>query len=92
MASRRGSSAVISGDTILDTVTDILEMTEGPASPSEIAEIGLDEGLLRVPRGRTKSYLVQLLQSQLYNNAHYSTTPIVRRTTYGRYKALSRQA
>lgn len=90
MASKRNSSAVVSKDTILETVRDILGMTDGPASPIEIAEIGLEEGLLRVPRGRTKSYLIQLLQSQLYNNAHYASMPIVRRTTYGRYKALSR--
>lgn len=58
-----------------------------PLSPHEIAEIGKEKNLLRVPRGRTNGYLSQLIQSRLYNNSAYSDSPLVQRTSPGKYKA-----
>lgn len=83
------SKAVILGDqTILEAVVDILRDEGNRAmSPSEIANVGVTYGYLQVPRGRTKSYLNQLIQSQLYNNFAYARKKFVTRTSPGKYKA-----
>lgn len=87
MASKR-SSAVTRRQTILETAVEIIASSGNePMAPVEIAEEAISRGLMRIPRGRTHGYLSQLLQSTLYDNAHYAHKPSVYRTTYGRYKA-----
>lgn len=84
------SPAVARGDTIIGAATKIIRKNRGAMSPSEVAAAGLKSGALMVPRGRTKSYLNQLLQSSLYNNANYSPNPVVARTSRGSYRTRSR--
>ena len=97
MASRRksntgnASSAVLmQGHTILSTAIVIMgENSNEGLSPRQIAEYGVENSLLRVPRGRTASYLNQLVQSSLYNSV-LSGEPLVYRTAHGNYKANRR--
>ena len=86
---RTKSSAVVKkGRTILETAIEILAREGNHAlSPHEIASKGQRHRLLRIPRGRTKAYLNQLLQSELYNNFAYSPKPLVFRVTLGKYRA-----
>lgn len=87
MASRN-SSAVVFGGTIVETAVMILaDNGNKPLSPKEIAEKGVEEGWLRVPRGRTRTYLSQLIQSSLYDNFAYAAKKFVSRPTSGKYKA-----
>lgn len=82
------SSAVKTGQTILATAVELLAIGGNkPRSPKQIADIGLEEGYLQVPRGRTRQYLNQLLQSALFNNSKYASSAMVTRTSPGRYKA-----
>lgn len=81
------SSAVLKNSTILRVATTILRRARHPIGPSEIAERGKRSKLLRVPRGRTRGYLSQLLQSVLYNDSHYRRHPLVSRPRIGKYKA-----
>jgi len=87
MASRRSNRVISTAvtnprKTILETALTILSQTGNQAmSPQDIAAIGQATGLLRVPRGRTKTYLGQLLQSAMYGN------PLVSRVGRGKYKA-----
>jgi hypothetical protein len=90
MASKRkASTAVTRGNaTLINTaIRVLLDVGNQPLTPAEIAEIGKAKNLLRVPRGRTRGYLGQLLQSSLYNNSAYSVRPVVVRTGRGKYKA-----
>lgn len=81
-----GSSAVVGGETILATVIKILSYNGNTSlSPREIADKGIEYRMLQVPRGRTQTYLSQLVQSSLYNSV-LSVKPLVYRTSPGRYK------
>lgn len=86
MGRKSESSAVRRGSTIVDTAVAILAARGASLGPSEIAEFGLRGGLLRVPRGRTRSYLTQLLQSALHNDAEYASEPRVYRPADGKYR------
>ena len=81
------SSAVLKNATILRVATMILRRARRPIGPSEVAERGKKSKLLRVPRGRTRGYLSQLVQSILYNDSHYRRHPLVSRPRIGQYKA-----
>ena len=83
----RTQSTVVTekGLTILDVAEEVLEAAQGPLSPSEIADEGLEMGLFQVPRFRTKSYLTQRIQTTLHNNAEYSADPRFRRPKKGKY-------
>jgi len=77
--------------TILGTaVRIILGNGNRPLAPEDIAVRGVQTGSLRIPRGRTRGYLSQLLQSTLYDDAHYAKWPLVRRVATGLYKAKAR--
>lgn len=84
------STAVVrENQTILETAVRIIGSSGNIAmTPSEIAQVGVMRGILRVPRGRTFGYVTQLLQSQLYNNYAYSVFPVVDRTSKGMYVAF----
>lgn len=95
MASRRrngstsGSSAVTGSGTILSTAIRVLSYSGNRGmSPREIAKVGVDYALLQVPRGRTQTYLNQLVQSAMYNSV-LSDKPLVYRPSPGKYKASS---
>ena len=62
----------------MDVAVDILDDVGESLSPSEIAEEGLALGYLKIPRGRTRSYLNQILQSTLHNDAEYAQHPSVK--------------
>lgn len=83
---KRRSSSVLKDMTILRTAAAILKRARKPIGPSEIAERGKRVKLLRVPRGRTRAYLSQLIQSVLYNDSHYRRKPIVARPRIGLYR------
>lgn len=76
------------GFTILDAVEEILDFSDGPLGPKEIAERGIEVGLFQVPRFRTKSYLTQIIQSSLHDNAAYSPWPRFRRPKKGKYSLI----
>jgi hypothetical protein len=86
----RTSTAVVRGNqTILQTAVKVMLSSGNIAlTPSEIAQIGVIKGVLRVPRGRTSGYLTQLLQSELYNNYAYSVNPVVDRVSWGMYEVI----
>jgi hypothetical protein len=88
MASRRSSTALTrSGKTILGTAVNILRAARNePLSPRDIAEVGMEAGLMRIPRGRTTSYLSQIIQSTLYDNSEYSANPKVERVGRAQYR------
>jgi hypothetical protein len=46
--------------------------------------------MLRIPRGKNKGYLSQILQSTLYGNAYYSKRHAVRHNGHGQYKPVAR--
>jgi hypothetical protein len=86
------STALTSNGTLLDTAARIIKRNgNSPMSPAEIAVRGVAQGLLRVPRGRTRTYLSQLVQSTLYNESAYGADPAVFRTSRGQYKVRSRR-
>ncbi len=93
MASKRRTSTAVKGKTTLinTAIRVLLHAGNQPLTPAEIAELGKASNLLRVPRGRTKGYLGQLLQSSLYNNSQYSPKPVVVRAGNGKYKAKKNQ-
>jgi hypothetical protein len=75
--------------TIISTAATIIGRAKKPLSPEQVALAGLKKRLLRIPRGRTRSYLVQLLQSMLWNNAFRSkhrATKLVTRPRPGSYR------
>ena len=85
-----GSTAVrAKNQRILDIAVRILK-AEGPLTPTFISEIALEKGLMMRPRGRTRGYLTQLIQSVLYNNSEYSQAPDVYRPCVGEYDVISR--
>jgi hypothetical protein len=74
--------------TIVSTAATIIGRAKRPLSPEQVALAGLRKRFLRIPRGRNKSYLVQLLQSVMWNNAFRSrhrATKLVLRPKPGRY-------
>lgn len=83
---KKRSSAVLKDMTILRTAAAILRRARKPIGPSEVAERGKKVKLLKVPRGRTRAYLSQLIQSVLYNDSHYRRKPVVARPKIGQYK------
>lgn len=85
----RQSRSVLINSTIAAAAARIIRRARKPLGPAEIASRGKRTGLLRVPRGRTRGYLTQLLQSALYQNAFYVDRPssIVRRIRHGKYAA-----
>jgi hypothetical protein len=87
----RSTAVARKGVTIVDTAVAILAARGGSLGPSEIAEHGLRGGLLRVPRGRTRGYLTQLLQSRLHDDAEHADEPRVYRPALGKYR-VRRQA
>jgi hypothetical protein len=86
------STAVVrKGNTILETAVQVIKIVGNkPMAPKDVAEIGLDLGLFRVPRGRTRSYLTQLVQSELFNNLSRAERPLVQRPRLGYYKLRNR--
>jgi len=88
---KKKSSAVLTNMTILGTAARILRKAKKPIGPSEIAERGKRDNLFKVPRGRTRGYLSQLVQSVLYNDAHYRKHPKVARPRIGKYKARKKR-
>ena len=69
-----GSTAVANRRlTVLQACHRVLKTNKNePLSPSDIAKKGLAMSLFEVPRGRTPGYLSQIIQSTLYNEAHYT--------------------
>ena len=63
-----------------------LKREKASLGPTEIAEAGVRRGLLRVQRGRTKSYLAQLIQSTLQADATKRGGKVFRPRT-GKYRA-----
>lgn len=88
--SNRSSAVTKRGATIMSTTVLLLSSygNKQPLSPSEVADFGIRTKLLQVPRGRTRQYLNQLVQSSMYNSV-LSNDPLVRRTGHGKYKATS---
>lgn len=82
----RKSTAVAAGGTVLDVAVAILAGHGESLGPSAIAKRGIEVGLLRVPRGRTKGYLTQIVQSTLHDNAEYTQVPSVYRPGKGKYR------
>ena len=76
-----GSTAVtVKGLTVLQACRRVLRThrsrgslarTVSGLTPTEIARKGVEMSVFEVPRGRTFGYLSQLVQSTLYNEAHY---------------------
>jgi hypothetical protein len=73
-------------NTVIGTAVKIIrKLGSKPVTPEAIVERAIRAGLVRVPNGRTKSYVIQIFQSTLYNNAFYSKKPVIKRTTRGKY-------
>lgn len=86
---KRASKVLTSSDrTVIGTALKI--MGADALTPEEIAERGIRSGLLVVPKGRSKAYLIQIIQSTLYTAAHYAIDRMVRRTSRGLYRARRR--
>lgn len=87
MSTATQSTAVVRrGLTIIETAVTILAARGESLGPAEIADYGIRGGLLRIPRGRNRSYLTQLLQSRLHEDAEYSSLPLVYRPVKGKYR------
>jgi hypothetical protein len=72
-------------NTVVETAVRILAKVGKPSSPEAIVEQAIKQGLVKVPSKRNKSYVIQIFQSTLYNNAFYSKNSIVKRTARGKY-------
>lgn len=73
-------------NTVIETAVKVIrKLGSRPVTPEAIVDRALKAGLVRVPTGRTKSYVIQIFQSTLYNNAFYSKKPVIKRTTRGKY-------
>lgn len=75
--------------TILGTAIKILKSSQRPLSPKEIVVKAFSNGMLRVPPGKNKAYVYQLMQSTLYNNykpPRATINSLVVKTAYGRYQ------
>lgn len=90
---RTSTSVQIEDLTILGAARAILAAEGRPMGPYEVAQAGLDVGIFRVPRFRTRAYLTQLVQSVLHDNSQYSRSPRVYRPAKGLYSSrLSRKS
>ena len=76
---RETSTAVVYSGTLIQTAREILLIARKPLAPKQIAYLGVRFGLLKVPRGRTRGYLTQLIQSAMYGRRG------VKRLGYGKY-------
>ena len=76
---RETSTAVVYGGTLVQVAREVLQIARKPLAPKQIAQLGVRFGLLRVPRGRTRGYLTQLIQSAMYGRRG------VKRVGYGKY-------
>ena len=83
---RTSTAVTVPGRTIIETALRILKKSDVPLSPAEVAERGVKMDILRIPRGRTRNYLTQLIQSELYNNSEYAPCPIVYHVDTGQYE------
>lgn len=92
MRDRHSITVVPKTYTILDAAVTILADTRKAMGPTEIAEQGVKAGILRIPRGRTKGYLSQTLQSVLQANATQgnSSKRLVFRPRLGKYRATKK--
>ncbi len=91
--SKRNSTVVVSrADTVLETAINILCATGTTMGPTEIASVGIDCKWLRVPRGLTKAYAAQTLQTKLQANATNENNKkrLVNRPQAGKYRARLR--
>jgi hypothetical protein len=71
--------------TVVDAAVKVLAKIGRPAGPETIVDQAISQGLAKIPSRRTKSYVVQIFQSTLYNNAFYAKKSSVKRTTRGKY-------
>lgn len=87
------STAVVNKKrTIISTAAIIIGRARKPLSPFQVALAGLRSRYLRVPKGRNRSYLVQLLQSTMWNNVfttRHRDTKLVLRPRIGKYRRSS---
>jgi hypothetical protein len=75
--------------TILGTAIKILKDSPCPLSPKEIVNKAFANRMLRIPHGKNKAYVYQLMQSTLYNNykpPRPTINSLVIKTAYGRYQ------
>lgn len=87
---RKRTSKVLTSPSKTVIATAVQLLGRDALGPVDIAERGIQRGLLRVPKGRSKAYLIQIIQSTLYTAAHYASNCVVTRTSRGLYRARRR--
>jgi hypothetical protein len=84
---KQSTIVTMPGKTILDTAIGVLsENGNRLMGPKMIAETGISYGVIRVPRGRTRGYVYQILQSVMHDNFRYAKSPSISRPFKGRYR------
>jgi hypothetical protein len=85
---RQSTIITVPGYTVLQMAVTILCTTERSMGPTEIAEFGIRRGWVRIPRGRTRGYVAQTLQTKLQANATGELSKsLVYRPKNGKYRA-----